>query len=99
MLRLCGALVLLVTASALTGCGEREPSIATTKPDGHATSAASVNEDPIAVAKAAAERLHAACDEWAAARAAGKPIGDARRSVSRAQSDLQQALTQTKYDV
>jgi hypothetical protein len=51
------------------------------------------------VAKAAAQRLDAACDEWAAARAADQPIGDAQGKIKRAQMDLDQALSQTKYDV
>lgn len=97
---LCRASALLITASVLTACDDRgTPSIATTKPDERATTQASPNEDPAVLAKAAAQRLHAACDEWAAARAAGKPIRDARGKLLRAQSDLARALSQTKYDV
>jgi hypothetical protein len=99
MLRLCRASALLITASILIACDDRGPrSSASTKPDGR-TSTANANSDPVPVAKAAAERLHAACDEWAAARAAGGPIQHARREVRRAQSDLHQALGRTNYDV
>jgi hypothetical protein len=55
------------------------------------------NENAIAAAKAAEQAFHAACDEWAAARAAGKDTSAASSKISQSYFEFRKHIKDTHY--